>query len=33
MTDLLIHSMSEFSTLIMPCLEEAKVASIGEIGS
>ena len=33
MTDLLIHSMSEFSSLIMPCLEEAKVASINEIGS
>ena len=33
MTDLLIHSMSEFSSLIMPCLEEAKVASITEIGS
>jgi len=33
MTDLLIHSMSEFSSLIMPCLDEAKVASISEIGS
>lgn len=33
MTDLLIHSMSEFSSLIMPCLEEAKAASITEIGS
>ncbi|MEM7690046.1 MAG: class I SAM-dependent methyltransferase [Pseudomonadota bacterium] len=33
MTDLLIHSMSEFSSLIMPCLDEAKVTSISEIGS
>ena len=33
MSELLIHSMSEFSSLIMPCLEEAKVVSISEIGS
>ncbi len=33
MTDLLIHSMAEFSSLIMPCLEEAGVADISEIGS
>jgi len=33
MTDLLIHSMSEFSNIIMPCLEEAKAANITEIGS
>lgn len=33
MSDLLIHSMSEFSSLIMPCLDEAKVTSITEIGS
>lgn len=33
MTDLLIHSMSEFSSLITPCLDEAKVAFIAEIGS
>ncbi|MEO1729514.1 MAG: class I SAM-dependent methyltransferase [Pseudomonadota bacterium] len=33
MSDLLIHSMSEFSSLIMPCLEEAEVVSISEIGS
>ncbi|QFT76701.1 class I SAM-dependent methyltransferase [Erythrobacter sp. THAF29] len=33
MTDLLIHSMSEFSAIILPCLDEAGVASITEIGS
>ena len=33
MSDLLIHSMSEFSSLIMPCLDEAGVANISEIGS
>jgi hypothetical protein len=33
MSDLLIHSMSEFSSLILPCLEEAKVRNISEIGS
>ena len=33
MTDLLIHSMAEFSSLIMPCLDKAKASSIAEIGS
>ncbi|MDJ0979145.1 MAG: class I SAM-dependent methyltransferase [Erythrobacter sp.] len=33
MSDLLIHSMSEFSSLITPCLDEANVVSICEIGS
>ena len=33
MTELLIHSMSEFSNHIMPALEEAKVAHVTEIGS
>ncbi len=33
MSDLLIHSMAEFSSLILPCLEEAKVSNIAEIGS
>ena len=33
MSDLLIHSMSEFSSLILPCLDEAKVTDIAEIGS
>lgn len=33
MSDLLIHSMSEFSSLILPCLDEAKVREIAEIGS
>ena len=33
MTDLLIHSMAEFSPLILPCLDEAKALSINEIGS
>ncbi|MEM6266475.1 MAG: class I SAM-dependent methyltransferase, partial [Pseudomonadota bacterium] len=33
MSDLLIHSMAEFSALILPCLDEAKVRSITEIGS
>ena len=33
MSDLLIHSMSEFASLIMPCLEEAGAREITEIGS
>lgn len=33
MSELLIHSMAEFSSLILPCLEEAKVREITEIGS
>lgn len=33
MSELLIHSMSEFSSLILPCLDEAKVQDIAEIGS
>ncbi|MEP3422233.1 MAG: class I SAM-dependent methyltransferase [Erythrobacter sp.] len=33
MSELLIHSMSEFSSLILPCLDEAKVTEISEIGS
>jgi Methyltransferase domain len=33
MSELLIHSMSEFSSLILPCLDHAKVGSIAEIGS
>lgn len=33
MSDLLIHSMSEFSSLIMPCLKEVEAREITEIGS
>jgi len=33
MSELLIHSMSEFSSIILPCLDEAKVSDITEIGS
>lgn len=33
MSDLLIHSMAEFSSLIMPCLEESGARDIAEIGS
>jgi len=33
MSDLLIHSMAEFSSLTLPCLDEAKVVDIAEIGS
>ncbi|MHA7820954.1 MAG: class I SAM-dependent methyltransferase [Erythrobacter sp.] len=33
MSDLLIHSMAEFSSLILPCLDEAQVRDIAEIGS
>ncbi len=33
MSDLLIHSMFEFAPIIMPCLEEAGVVSITEVGS
>ncbi|MCK0097868.1 class I SAM-dependent methyltransferase [Qipengyuania sp. S6317L1] len=33
MSELLIHSMAEFSSLIIPCLEHAKVANVAEIGS
>ena len=33
MSDLLIHSMSEFATLILPCPDEAKASDIAEIGS
>lgn len=33
MTELLIHSMSEFAPLILPCLDHAGVRSIAEIGS
>lgn len=33
MSDLLIHSMAEFSSLILPCLDEAKIRDITEIGS
>ncbi|MCK0129429.1 class I SAM-dependent methyltransferase [Erythrobacter sp. F6033] len=33
MSNLLIHSMSEFSAIIMPCLKEAEAANITEIGS
>lgn len=33
MSDLLIHSMSEFSSLIVPCLDEADVDTVNEIGS
>lgn len=33
MSDLLIHSMAEFSSLILPCLDEADVRSVTEIGS
>ncbi len=33
MSDLLIHSMSEFSNLILPCLDQVKARDIVEIGS
>ncbi|MEO0906020.1 MAG: class I SAM-dependent methyltransferase [Pseudomonadota bacterium] len=33
MTELLIHSMAEFSSLILPCLDEAGANQITEIGS
>lgn len=33
MSDLLIHSMAEFSSLILPCLDEVKANEITEIGS
>ena len=33
MSDLMIHSMLEFSSLIIPCLEHAGVTNIAEIGS
>lgn len=33
MSELLIHSMSEFSSVILPCLEQAKAREIVEIGS
>ncbi|KEO89264.1 hypothetical protein EH31_14655 [Erythrobacter longus] len=33
MSELLIHSMAEFSSLILPCLDHAKVKNIAEIGS
>lgn len=33
MSDLLIHSMGELSSLIMPCLDQAGVRDIAEIGS
>lgn len=33
MSELLIHSMSEFSSIILPCLDEAGVRDISEIGS
>ncbi len=33
MTNLLIHSMSEFSSLILPSLEKANVRNIAEVGS
>lgn len=33
MSDLLIHSMAEFASLIRPCLERAKVANVVEIGA
>jgi len=33
MSDLLIHSMAEFSSIILPCLDEAGVRDIAEIGS
>lgn len=33
MSDLLIHSMAEFASIIMPCLEDANVSQISEIGS
>lgn len=33
MSDLMIHSMSEFSSLILPCLQKAKARNIAEIGS
>ena len=33
MSDLLIHSMAEFASLILPCLDEADVCDITEIGS
>jgi hypothetical protein len=33
MSTLLIHSMAEFASIIMPCLEEANASQISEIGS
>ena len=33
MSELLIHSMAEFSSLILPCLDEAGAKEITEIGS
>lgn len=33
MSELLIHSMSEFSSLIIPCLDEVEAREITEIGS
>ena len=33
MSDLLIHSMAEFASLILPCLDEAGVHHVTEIGS
>lgn len=33
MSELMIHSMAEFSSLILPCLDHAKVKTIAEIGS
>lgn len=33
MADLLIHSMSEFSSLIIPALEAAEAANVVEIGA
>lgn len=33
MSDLLIHSMAEFSSLILPCLDKAGVRDVTEIGS
>jgi hypothetical protein len=33
MSDLLIHSMAEFANIILPCLEDAAVGTITEVGS
>lgn len=33
MAELLIHSMSEFENIIIPCLERAKAQHIVEIGA
>lgn len=33
MTDLLVHSMSEFADIILPCLAAARVSDIVEIGA